>query len=70
VTITEFEHVKTAVVGAWILAWGVVALSVNVNSASSWVLLIGLGVLPPLLLLRMWRQPTQSLSESIREVLK
>jgi hypothetical protein len=62
----QLEHVKTAVVGAWMLAWGVMALSVDVTSISSWILFVGSGVLPPLLLLRMWHQPAQT----IREVLK
>jgi hypothetical protein len=66
----QLEHVKTAIVGAWMLAWGVMALSVDVRSASSWILFVGSGVLPPLLLLRMWRQPGQTMSESIRDVLK
>jgi hypothetical protein len=58
---------KTAVVGAWVLAWGVMALSVNLSSASSWILLVGSGVLPPLVLLRMWQQ---TVSESTCEVLR
>jgi hypothetical protein len=66
----QLEHVKTAVVGAWMLAWGVMALSVDVTSISSWILFVGSGVLPPLLLLRMWHQPARTMSESIREVLK
>jgi hypothetical protein len=66
----QFERVKTAIVGAWMLAWGVMALSADVSSASSWILFVGSGVLPPLLLLRMWRQPAQTMSKSIRDVLK
>jgi hypothetical protein len=64
------EYMKTAIVGAWMLAWGVMALSVDVSSASSWILFVGSGVLPPLLLLRLWRQPGQTMSESIHDVLK
>jgi hypothetical protein len=65
----QLEHKKTAIVGAWILAWIVMALLVDVNS-TNWILLVGSGVLPPLVLLRLWRPPVQSTSESIREVLK
>ena len=46
------------------------AVSLNVRSASNWILLFGSGVLPPLMLLRMWHPPAQAMSESIREVLK
>lgn len=49
---------------------GVMAVSLNVSSAGSWILLVGLVVLPPLLLLPMWRPPAQTMSESVREVLK
>jgi hypothetical protein len=70
VAIMQLKHMKTAVVVAWVLMCGVLAVSLNVSSASSWILLVGLGVLPPLLLLRMWHPPAQTMSESIREVLK
>jgi hypothetical protein len=66
----QVEHVKAAVVGAWVLAWGVMALSIELSSPSGWILLIGSGVLPPLMLLRLWRPPAQTTSESIRDVLK
>jgi hypothetical protein len=66
----QLQHMKTAVAGAWVLGAGAIALSVNVSSASGWMVLIGLGVLPPLLLMRMWQQPVPTMSESIREVLK
>jgi hypothetical protein len=66
----QLKHMKTAVVFVWVLMCGVMALSLNVSSVSSWLLLVGFGVLPPLLLSRMWHPPAQTMSESIREVLK
>jgi hypothetical protein len=64
------ERMKTAIVGAWMLAWSVIALSVDVNTASGWIVLVASGVLPPLMLLRLWQTPTPTMSESIRDVLK
>ena len=64
------ERMKTAIVGAWMLAWSVIALSVDVNTASGWIVLVASGVLPPLMLLRLWQTPTPTMSESIRHVLK
>jgi hypothetical protein len=64
------EYMKSAVVGVWVLAWSVIALSVNVSSAIGWVLLVGSALLPPLVILRLWRPPAQTISESIRDVLK
>jgi len=34
------------------------------------MLLVAAGLLPPIMLVRMWHQPLQTMSESIREVLK
>jgi hypothetical protein len=64
------EHMKTVGALGWVLTCGVVAVSLNVSSATDWILLIGLGVLPPMMLLRMWHPPAQARPERIREVLK
>ena len=61
---------KTAIVGGWVLGLGSTAVSLNVRSATGWILLVGLGLLPPLMLFRMWHQPAQTMSESISEMLK
>ena len=66
----QVKHVKSAVVAAWVLGLAAVAVSGEVTSATGWMFLVGLGVLPPLVLLRMWHQPAQTMSESIREVLR
>jgi hypothetical protein len=63
------QHMKQAIVGVWVLGWTVMALFLNVRSATAWILLIIAGVLPPLVLLRLWRPPAQTMSESIRDVL-
>jgi hypothetical protein len=64
------ENVKSAIVGGWVLGLGAIAVSFGVDSAKGWMLLVGLGVVPPLMLFRMWRQPAPTMSESIHEVLK
>jgi hypothetical protein len=50
------EEMKTAAVIAWTLIWSVIAVSL-VSSVGNWILVAVLGVLPPLLILRMWRPP-------------
>ena len=65
----QFEHVKTAILGGWVLALGATAASFGVGSVTGWMLLVGLGLVPPLMLFRMW-QPAQTISQSIHEVLK
>jgi len=47
------EEMKMAAVIAWALIWSVIAVSL-VTSVSSWILLVGAGVLPPLVIVRMW----------------
>ena len=64
------EHVKTAIIGGWVLALGAAAASFGVGSATGWMLLVGLGLVPPLMLFRMWRQPAPTMSESIHQVLE
>jgi hypothetical protein len=70
VTIMQDKQMKTAVIGAWVLACGVSGVLLNVSSAGAWILLVGSAVVPPLVLLQMWRPPAQTMSESIRDVLK
>jgi len=60
------EDMKTAVVIAWALIWSVIAVSL-VSSATSWILLVGSGVLPPLIVLRMWHSRARAVPAVIRE---
>jgi hypothetical protein len=60
------EDMKAAVVIAWALIWSVIAVSL-VSSASSWILLVGSGVLPPLIILRMWHSPARTVPAVSRE---
>jgi hypothetical protein len=64
------QHMKMAIIGGWVLGLGALGISVDVNSMSGWMLLIGLGVLPPITFLRMWQQPAPTMSQSIRDVLR
>jgi hypothetical protein len=66
----QLQHVKASIVAGWVVVLAAIALSLNVGSATSWLVLIGAGLVPPILLFGIWRQPAQTMSESIREVLK
>lgn len=66
----QLENAKTAVIGGWVLGVGAIAVSLNVDSVAGWILAAAAGLVPPLTLLRMWRQPAPTMSESIRAVLK
>jgi len=60
------EHMKIAVVIAWALIWSVIAVSL-VSSVGNWILVVGSGVLPPLMILRMWHPPARTVPATIRE---
>jgi len=57
---------------AGVITLGVLAFSVNLTSVGAWTVLVGLGVLPPLIMLKMWNPPApaKSMSESIRDAIK
>jgi hypothetical protein len=60
------EDMKIAVVIAWALIWSVIAVSLA-SSVSNWILVVGAGVLPPLMILRLWQPAVQTVSARIRE---
>ena len=66
------ELLKKAVIGAWVLSLGALAFSVTLTSVGAWTALVGLGILPPLIMLKMWNPPgpAQSMSESIRDAIR
>ena len=66
VTFMTLEDMKIAVVIAWVLMWSVIAVSL-VSSAGNWILVVGSGVLPPLMILRMWHPPARTVPAGIRE---
>ena len=63
----KLEDMKVAVVIAWALVWSVIAVSLA-SSVSNWILLVGSGVLPPLMILRMWHPPARTVSARIHLV--
>ena len=66
----RFDYARPSIVAGWILILAAIAVSLNVGSATGWLLLVGVGLLPALILFGLRRQPTPTLSESIRDVVK
>jgi len=64
------QHMKIAIVAAWLLGLGALAFWVNLSSITGWTLLLALALLPPLILMRLWRDPVQTMSQRIREGLR
>jgi hypothetical protein len=60
---------KATISAVWVCVLCAVALFVHLTF-SAWVLLAAFAVLPPLVVMRYWRDPDQTTSESIQEVLR
>jgi hypothetical protein len=66
----QTDHVKAAVIMGWILAGAVLGYLTRTTSLSGWMLLAAATVLPPVVMMSLWRAPAPSMSESIREVVR
>ena len=63
----ELRQIKSTVAAVWVLAAIVIGLVAGVRSPGGLVLLAALGLLPPLALMLLWKDPSQSMSESIQQ---
>ena len=63
-------YVKAVVIGVWILAVGVLGYVLGATSFVGWTVLVAMALTPPVVMTRLWRAPSQSMSESIREALR
>ena len=62
----ELQHYKAALVAVWVLSVSTVAIGVGVTSMTALALLAAAALLPPIVMLQVWRDPVPSLSESIQ----
>jgi hypothetical protein len=65
----QINYVKMAIVGMWIAGLAVYALTVNLTSLGGWAFLVGVGALPPAIMLRLWAPPERTMSQDIQEAL-
>jgi hypothetical protein len=61
---------KPVLMVVWILAVGALGYVAGTTSIVGWTLVGMLSVVPPALMVRLWRAPSPSMSETIREVLR
>ena len=54
----------------WVSAVSVVGVAGNLDSFSSWTVLAGVAVVPPLVMMWRWHDPRQTMSETIQEALR
>ncbi len=63
-------QLKGAVTAAWILTVGVLTYISDPTSVTGWTVLAVVAAIPPVVMMRLWRVPAQTVSESIREALR
>ena len=64
------DYVKAALMAGWILAVGGLGYELGATSFTAWTLVAVLSVVPPVLVARVWKGRSPTMSESIREVLR
>ena len=64
------KNIKAIVAVAWMLAVGAAGLLAGVASLPGWLALAGLAIVPPLVMMRFWQQPDQTMSQSIQEAFR
>ena len=63
----RLQYIKMMLAAVWVLSAVIVGVAAGVTSASGLVALAAFGLLPPLGMLLLWNDPSQTMSESIRE---
>ena len=61
------DHLKSAVIVTWILTVGIVGYLSGATSLIAWTALGVVSLTLPVVMMKLWRAPAQSMSESIRE---
>jgi hypothetical protein len=66
----QIYYVKTAFMASWVLAIAAVGYFFDTTSLSAWMVLTALSLVPPAIMMQLWRAPVPTMSESIRNVLR
>ena len=66
----NLQNIKVVSGAVWALAVGGAGLLAGVSSSSNWLALAGLAIVPPLVMMRFWNQPDETMSQSIQGVLR
>ena len=66
----QLVSIKAIIAMVWVLAVSIAGIAGNLNSFSSWTVLVGIAFLPPLVMMRQWNDPRQSMSQSAQEAVR
>src|SRR5688572_23617746 len=61
------QYIKVALAASWVLGAIIIGVLAQVGSPAGMIVLMALGLLPPLAMLLLWTDPPQTMTESIRE---
>jgi Flp pilus assembly protein TadB len=62
--------IKAVIAMLWVVAVTIAGIVGHVNSLLLWTLLAAVALLPPVVIMRWWSEPRQSMSLSIQEALR
>ncbi len=63
----RFTYAKEAIAALWVLALCAAGVAAGITAISSWVALATLAVVSLVMMKWLWRDPPQTMSESIRQ---
>lgn len=63
----ELQYYKVAVAAAWVLVMSTIGMIVGVTSAPALAAYAAFTLLPPAIMLRVWVDPPQALSDTINQ---
>jgi hypothetical protein len=66
----QLVSIKSVVAILWVSAAFIIGIAGKLDSFSSWAVLTGVAVVPPLVMMWLWNDPRQTMSESIQEALR
>jgi hypothetical protein len=61
------RNIKPIIFGVWVVAVILAAIVIGVTSVSSWILVAGVAIVPPVVVRQFWHTPEQTTSEAIHE---
>jgi Flp pilus assembly protein TadB len=63
----QLLSLKRALAAVWVSAALITGIAWNLKSVTSWTVLVGIAVIPPIVMMWRWNTPRQTMSESIQE---
>jgi hypothetical protein len=66
----QFTRLKVTIAMLWLLAVVLLGIFVPVTTTKGWIMTTGFGLMPALFMLRAWRRPAPTMSESIQAQLR